>query len=112
MMGSHCNGKISWGICCRNTSEVNTPASHQTPPRPPVRSAAPAGCHNTRDLDTNKQMREIAYGILRKRLKYEDLIADNGLPSWAKASQEVLDSECLIALRLANRLNRFCPNSS
>ena len=38
-----------------------------------------AGKHNVRDSDTLAQMDDIAAGMRDKRLRYDDLIADNGL---------------------------------
>lgn len=43
-----------------------------------------AGRHNERRFDTDIQMNRIARGMPGKRLRYVDLIADNGLPSGAK----------------------------
>ena len=44
-----------------------------------------AGKHNVRELDTSEQMAGIAAAMAGKRLKYEDLIADNGLDSGARS---------------------------
>ena len=44
-----------------------------------------AGKHNVRDEDTLAQMVVVAAGLVGKRLMYRDLIADNGLPSGARA---------------------------
>ena len=44
-----------------------------------------AGRHNIRALDTDEQMRAIILGMRNKRLRYEDLIADNGLESGARS---------------------------
>ena len=41
--------------------------------------------HNIRDADTLEQMQLVVAGMARKRLKYADLIADNGLPSGARS---------------------------
>ncbi len=41
--------------------------------------------HNDRDADTVDQMGKLAKGMTGKRLRYEDLIADNGLESGARA---------------------------
>lgn len=41
--------------------------------------------HNIRDADTLEQMQLVVAGMARKRLKYDDLIADNGLPSGARS---------------------------
>ena len=46
--------------------------------------AEAAGRHNIRSLDTLDMMRSIAGGMAGKRLRYRDLIADNGLPSGAR----------------------------
>ena len=43
-----------------------------------------AGRHNMRDYDTTDQMARIALGMDKKRLKYKDLIASNGLDSTAR----------------------------
>ena len=43
-----------------------------------------AGRHNLRELDTLDQMGCVAKGMRGKRLKYEDLVADNGLPNGAR----------------------------
>ncbi len=43
-----------------------------------------AGRHNLRELDTIDIMGEIANGMDGKRLKYTELIADNGLDSAAQ----------------------------
>ena len=44
-----------------------------------------AGRHNQRPLDTKDQMRQIVHGMEKKRLRYQDLIQDNGLDSGARA---------------------------
>jgi len=43
-----------------------------------------AAKHNFRHLDTLAQMSMVALGLSDKRLKYHDLIADNGLDSGAR----------------------------
>ena len=43
-----------------------------------------AGRHNIRPRDTLDMMQSVAIGIAGKRLRYRDLIADNGLPSGAR----------------------------
>ena len=43
-----------------------------------------AGRHNIRELDTATQMGEIARKLAHKRLRYWQLIANNGLPSGAR----------------------------
>ncbi|MCY4461428.1 MAG: hypothetical protein OXC26_13715 [Albidovulum sp.] len=43
-----------------------------------------AGRHNIRDLDTITPMTVLAQGMVGKRLRYSELIADNGLPSGAR----------------------------
>ena len=43
------------------------------------------GRHNHRDMHTINQMRAMVTGMGRKRLRYEDLIADNGLSSGSRA---------------------------
>ncbi len=45
-----------------------------------------AGRHNVRDADTIDIMATFAAGAVGKRLRYRDLIADNGLPSGARAA--------------------------
>ena len=42
------------------------------------------GRHNIRELDTEAQMRELVAGMERKRLRYRDLIDDNGLEAVAR----------------------------
>ena len=44
-----------------------------------------AGRHNTRPLDTEAQMQAMVCGMVGKRLKYDDLTANNGLESRARA---------------------------
>ena len=41
--------------------------------------------HNVRECDTLAQMESVVAGMARKRLRYRDLIADNGLDSGARA---------------------------
>ncbi|MYE00717.1 MAG: IS1595 family transposase [Alphaproteobacteria bacterium] len=43
-----------------------------------------SGRHNIRNLDTIDMMRSLAVRMVGKRLRYRDLIADNGLPSGAR----------------------------
>ena len=43
-----------------------------------------AGRHNMREADTREQMGRVVLGMSRKRLRYRDLIADNGLSSGAR----------------------------
>lgn len=45
-----------------------------------------AGRHTIRSLDTIRQMSTVAYRMHGKRLRYKDLIADNGLDSGAGAA--------------------------
>ena len=45
-----------------------------------------AGRHNSRSLDTIDQMAGVVVGMTGKRLRYRDLIADNGLSSGARPS--------------------------
>ena len=45
-----------------------------------------AGKHNRRNRDTIDQMRGIMSGMVGKRLRYRDLIADNGLPNGARSA--------------------------
>ena len=42
------------------------------------------GRHNIREADTKDQMGCVAVGMQGKRLKYRELIADNGLDSGAR----------------------------
>ena len=44
-----------------------------------------AGRHNIRNADTIEQMKLVVLGMEQKRLRYCDLIADNGLDSGARA---------------------------
>ena len=44
-----------------------------------------AGRHNVREADTLDQMAAIAFGMSGKRLRYDDLTADNGLDSGARS---------------------------
>ena len=46
--------------------------------------AEAAGRHNIRPMDTEDMMGHTAAGMRGKRLRYRDLIADNGLPSGAR----------------------------
>ena len=43
-----------------------------------------AGRHNLREQDTIQQMASIGDGMNGKRLRYRQLIADNGMPSGAR----------------------------
>ena len=43
-----------------------------------------AGRHNAREADTIDQMAGVVTGMAGKRLRYQDLIADNGLDSGAR----------------------------
>ena len=45
-----------------------------------------AGRHNLRDMDTIDIMEALVAGMDRKRLKYHELIADNGLDSGARSA--------------------------
>ena len=45
-----------------------------------------AGRHNVRDQDTIDQLASLAKGMNGKRLTYKQLIADNGMPSGARAA--------------------------
>ncbi len=40
--------------------------------------------HNNRDFDTIVQMGKVAENLVGKRLRYHDLVADNGLANGAK----------------------------
>ncbi len=42
--------------------------------------------HNIRPRDTLDMMQSVAIGMAGKRLRYADLIADNGLPGAARTS--------------------------
>lgn len=44
-----------------------------------------AGRHNVREQDTIDQMGSVVTGMVGKRLRYQDLIADNGLDSGARS---------------------------
>lgn len=44
-----------------------------------------SGRHNVRDADTVDQMDSVVTGMAGKRLRYADLIADNGLSSGARS---------------------------
>ena len=44
-----------------------------------------AGRHNLREQDTIDMMAAVAEGMKGERLRYQDLIADNGLDSGARA---------------------------
>ena len=44
-----------------------------------------AGRHNSRNADTINQMCGVVSGFVRKRLRYRDLIADNGLASGVRS---------------------------
>ena len=44
-----------------------------------------AGRHNNRDADTTDQMARIVIGMAGRRLRYRELIADNGLASGARS---------------------------
>ena len=44
-----------------------------------------AGRHNVRNADTIKQMEGLVTGMIGKRLRYEDLTAENGLSSGARS---------------------------
>lgn len=44
-----------------------------------------SGRHNARNSDTIDQMQAVVAGMVGKRLRYDDLIADNGLPSGARS---------------------------
>ena len=45
------------------------------------------GRHNMRGKDTIDQMATVVQGMEGKRLKYKDLIGDNGLPSGARKAK-------------------------
>jgi hypothetical protein len=44
-----------------------------------------SGKYNIRNADTEDQMESLIAGMVGKRLRYRDLIADNGLPSGAQS---------------------------
>ena len=46
-----------------------------------------AGRHNIRDMDARDQLSAMGRGMEGKRLRYRDLIADNGLPSGSRGGQ-------------------------
>ena len=43
-----------------------------------------AGRHNERELNTPAQLKAVVHGMEKKRLRYRDLIQDNGLDSGAR----------------------------
>ena len=45
-----------------------------------------SGRHNVRDMDTEDQMAIVARQVVGHRLRYRELIADNGLPSGARSA--------------------------
>ena len=45
-----------------------------------------SGRHNVRETDTADQMVGLTRGMVGKRLRYQDLIADNGLSSGARSA--------------------------
>jgi len=45
-----------------------------------------AGRHNIREMDNIEQMAAVVEGMAAKRLRYRELIADNGLPSGARSA--------------------------
>ena len=47
------------------------------------------GRHNARELDTADQMSQLTRGMVGKRLKYEDLIAGNGMKSGARGQKAI-----------------------
>lgn len=47
-----------------------------------------AGRHNIRELDTVDQMNSVVSDMVGKRLKYKQLIADNGLESGARETTQ------------------------
>ena len=44
-----------------------------------------SGKHNARNADTEDQMEGMVAGMVGKRLRYRDLIADNGLPNGSRS---------------------------
>ena len=44
-----------------------------------------SGRHNARNCDTIDQMQGVVAGMIGKRLRYDDLTADNGLASGARS---------------------------
>lgn len=46
------------------------------------------GRHNVRDADTIDIMAAFAAGVIGKRLRYQDLVADNRLPSGAQSARQ------------------------
>lgn len=45
-----------------------------------------AARHNFRELDTIEQMAAVVEGMAAKRLRYRDLVRDNGLPAGARSA--------------------------
>ena len=66
-----------------------------------------AGRHNIRELDTLKQLGAIGDGMAGKRLRYRQLIADNGLPSGAR-SNPASPSRWMSSTRPISRAGRNC----
>ena len=81
---AHTNGIESfWAMLKR----VHKGTFHKISPKHLHRYVAEfAGRHNVRPIDTIDQMKRLAADMEGKRLTYQALIADNGLPSGARAA--------------------------
>ena len=79
---AHVNGVESfWSLFKRGYHGIY----HKISPKHLARYTAEfAGRHNTRGLDTIDQMQLTVRGMAHKRLRYSDLISDNGLESGAR----------------------------
>ena len=82
MGGAHTNGIESfWSMLKR----AHKGTFHKMSPKHLQRYVNEfAGRHNIRDANTIDQMQSMVASMVGKRLRYEDLIADNGLPSGAR----------------------------
>ncbi len=80
----HINGiKSFWSMLKRAHKET----FHKMSPKHLDRYAQEfAGRHNPQNLDTMDIIESVMHGTEHKRLKHDSLIADNGLPSLARAA--------------------------